>query len=94
MVGTLRFSLSLSEFLRDVLREKKERMDAAEMRDGIFEGRRYLIEGRVLELKGNLRATLGEARRREKQNWKSRSCRNCNIWSQSILTIRVACGSN
>ena len=27
-----------SEFLRDLLREKKERMEAAEMRDGILEG--------------------------------------------------------
>lgn len=59
-----------SEFLRDVLRQKKERMEAAEMRDGILEGYRDLIEGRVLEFKGDIRATLKEAQRREKQNWK------------------------
>src|SRR5439155_22926145 len=35
-----------SEFLRDVLREKKERMEAAELRDGIVEGYRDLIKGR------------------------------------------------
>jgi antitoxin ParD1/3/4 len=59
-----------SEFLRDVLREKKERMEAAEMRDAILEGYRDLIEHRTVEFKGNLRATLKEAKRREKQNWK------------------------
>ena len=59
-----------SEFLRDVLREKKERMEAAEMRDAILEGYRDLIEGRVVEFKGDLRATLKEAQHREKQHWK------------------------
>lgn len=59
-----------SEFLRDLLREKKERMEAAEMRDAIIEGYRDLTEGREVEFKGNLRATLGEAKRREKQAWK------------------------
>jgi antitoxin ParD1/3/4 len=59
-----------SEFLRDVLREKKERIEAAELRDAILEGYRDLLEGNVIEFKGNLRATLKEAQRREKQNWK------------------------
>jgi antitoxin ParD1/3/4 len=59
-----------SEFLRDVLREKKERLEAAEMRDAILEGYRDLVEGRVVDFKGDLRATLDEGRRREKQRWK------------------------
>jgi antitoxin ParD1/3/4 len=59
-----------SEFLRDVLREKKERMEAAEMRDAILEGYRDLAEGRVVEFKGDLGAALAIARRREKQGWK------------------------
>ncbi len=58
-----------SEFLRDLLREKKERLEAAEMRDGILEGYRDLIEGRVLEFKNDLGATLAEAKHREKQGW-------------------------
>jgi antitoxin ParD1/3/4 len=58
------------EFLRDALREKKERMEAAEMRDAILDGYRDLIEGRAVEFKGDLRATLKEAQRREKQSWK------------------------
>jgi antitoxin ParD1/3/4 len=59
-----------SEFMRDVLREKKERMEAAEMRDAILEGYRDLIEGRVVEFKGDLRASLKEAQLREKRDWK------------------------
>ncbi|HVV01634.1 MAG TPA: CopG family transcriptional regulator [Verrucomicrobiae bacterium] len=59
-----------SEFLRDVLRDKKERMEAAEMRDAILEGYRDLAVGRVIEFKGDLRAALGDARRREKKGWK------------------------
>ena len=59
-----------SEFLRDLLREKKARMEAAEMRDAILEGYRDAIAGRLVEFKGDLRATLREARRREKQAWK------------------------
>ena len=59
-----------SDFLRDVLREKKERMEAAEMRDAILEGYRDIIDGRVVEFKGDLRAVLNQAQRREKQNWK------------------------
>lgn len=59
-----------SEFLRDLLREKKERMEAAQMRDGILEGYQDLIAGRVVEFKGDLRQTLKEARRREKHGWK------------------------
>lgn len=47
-----------SEFLRDLLREKKERMEAAAMRDAILEGYRDVIEGRVVEFNGDLRAAL------------------------------------
>src|SRR2546427_446655 len=59
-----------SEFLRDVLREKKERMEAAELRDGIIEGYRDLIAGRVVEFKGDLRKSMQEAKRREAKGWK------------------------
>ena len=59
-----------SEFLRDVLREKKERMEAAELREGIVEGYRDLIEGRVIEFTGNLRKTMKEAKRLDAKGWK------------------------
>jgi hypothetical protein len=52
-----------------MLREIKERVEAAELRDAIREGYRDLLKGRVIEFKGDLRATLKEAQRREKQNW-------------------------
>jgi antitoxin ParD1/3/4 len=59
-----------SEFLRDVLREKKERLEAAALRDSILEGYQDLIQERTVEFKGDLRSTLKRARRREKEGWK------------------------
>jgi antitoxin ParD1/3/4 len=59
-----------SEFVRDILREKKDRMEAAAMRDAILEGYQDVIAGRTLEFKGNLRAALREAKAREARGWK------------------------
>ena len=59
-----------SEFLRDVLREKKQRLDAAATRDAIIEGYQDLIEGRTVEFTGDIRKAMSEARRLEKKNWK------------------------
>ena len=58
-----------SEFLRDLLREKKERLEVALLRDGVLEGYRDLVEGRTVEFTGDLRSCLDEARRREKSGW-------------------------
>ena len=58
-----------SEFLRDVLREKKRRMEAAALRDGILEGYRDLTEGRMVEFTGNLKETIAEAKRRDREGW-------------------------
>ena len=59
-----------SEFLRDVLRERKARMEAAALRDGIVEGYQDVIAGRVIEFKGSLRKALHEAERRSKRGGK------------------------
>lgn len=37
-----------SEFVRDLLREKKERQEAAAIRDGVLEGYRDLLSGKNL----------------------------------------------
>jgi antitoxin ParD1/3/4 len=58
-----------SEFLRDLLREKKNRLEAAAVREAILDGYQDLIEDRVVEFKGDLRQAMKEARRREKENW-------------------------
>ena len=50
-----------SEFVRDVLREKKERQEAARIRDAILEGYQDALNGRVVEYRGNLRAMLKKA---------------------------------
>lgn len=51
-----------SEFLRDLLREKKERQDAAALRDGVLEGYRDLLDGKVVEFKGDLQSVLATAK--------------------------------
>jgi antitoxin ParD1/3/4 len=47
-----------SEFVRALLREKKERLEAARIRDAILEGYQDVLSGRTLEYQGNLRALL------------------------------------
>ncbi|MFT4691667.1 MAG: antitoxin ParD1/3/4 [Limisphaerales bacterium] len=58
-----------SEFLRDLLREKKNRLDAAAVREAILEGYQDVIEDRVVEFTGDLRQAMKEGKRREKENW-------------------------
>ncbi len=47
-----------SEFVRAVLREKKERLEAARIRDAILEGYLDLTSGRTVEYQGDVRALL------------------------------------
>lgn len=47
-----------SEFVRALLREKKERLEAARIRDAILEGYQDLEQGRTVEYQGDLRALL------------------------------------
>lgn len=59
-----------SEFLRDVLRERKERQELAALRDGVLEGFRDIQDGRSIEFKGDLSAALSEFEQREDAGWK------------------------
>ncbi len=47
-----------SEFVRSLLREKKERLEAARIRDAILEGYQDAANGRLVEYRGDLRALL------------------------------------
>ncbi len=51
-----------SEFLRDLLREKKERIEAANIRDGVLEGYRDILSGHNLEFSGNIHTALNKAK--------------------------------
>ena len=51
-----------SEFVRDVLREKKERLEAAQIRDAILEGYQDALNGRTLPYRGDLRKLLKKAK--------------------------------
>ncbi|MFN0195348.1 MAG: type II toxin-antitoxin system ParD family antitoxin [Planctomycetaceae bacterium] len=47
-----------SEFVRNVLREKKERLEAAEIRDAILDGYQDAVQGRTILYQGDLRRLL------------------------------------
>ena len=61
-----------SEFLRSLIREKKERLEAAQLREGIIEGYQDAIAGRFVTLNGNIRDAMDAFREREKAGWNSK----------------------
>ena len=58
-----------SEFVRALIRERKERMEAAELRKAVLEGYGDVLHGRTLPLSGGLRSMLAEAKRRDEHGW-------------------------
>ena len=52
-----------SEFVRHLLREKKERQDAAAARIAILEGYQDAISGRTVAFKGDLRSLMQKAKK-------------------------------
>jgi antitoxin ParD1/3/4 len=58
-----------SEFVRALIREKKERQEAAELREAVLEGYGDVLEGRVLPLAGSLREMVAEAKKRDEEGW-------------------------
>ncbi len=51
-----------SEFVRALIREKKERQDAAALRKAVVEGYDDVLQGRTREYTGDLRSMLDEFR--------------------------------
>lgn len=49
-----------SEFVRDLLRHKKQALDAANLRQGIIDGYQDLIAGNTVEFNGDLRSLLNQ----------------------------------
>ncbi len=43
-----------SEFVRDILRQRKLQLEAQKLREGILEGFQDVIDGRLQEFKGSL----------------------------------------
>jgi len=54
-----------SEFVRDLLREKKRRLEAAQVRAAILEGFDDAIEGRVTPFTGNLNEMIDSYEKKE-----------------------------
>jgi antitoxin ParD1/3/4 len=58
-----------SEFVRALIRERKERQDAAALRAAVIEGYDDVRHGRTLPLKGDLRSMIAEAHQRDERGW-------------------------
>ena len=58
-----------SEFVRALIRERKERMEAAELRKSVLEGYDDVLHGRTLPIDGDLRSMVAEAKRRDEHGW-------------------------
>lgn len=58
-----------SEFVRALIREKKERMKAAELRKAVLEGYDDVPHARTLPLEGDLRSMIADAKRRDEHGW-------------------------
>ena len=50
-----------SEFVRNLLREKKERLEAGQIRDAIIDGYQDAIQGRTVPYRGDMRQLLKKA---------------------------------
>ena len=50
-----------SEFVRDLLRQRKFQLDGESARDGILAGYRDAVDGRVVEFRGDLQGLLKKA---------------------------------
>jgi len=55
-----------SEFVRAIIREKKERLDAAALRQAVLEGYDDIARGQTHEFTGDVREMLEEHRGRER----------------------------
>ena len=51
-----------SEFVRDLLRQKKLQLEAHKLREGVLEGLQDVTDGRLTEFKGSLSDILKKAR--------------------------------
>lgn len=51
-----------SEFVRDILRQRKLQLEAQKLREGILEGFQDVVDGRLQEFKGSLEDVMKRAR--------------------------------
>jgi antitoxin ParD1/3/4 len=51
-----------SEFVRDLLRQKKLQLEAQKLREGVLEGLQDVTDGRLKEFKGSISDILKKAR--------------------------------
>ena len=59
-----------SELVRALIRERKERVEAAELRRAVLEGYDDVLNRRTLPLEVDLRSMVAEAKRRDEAGWR------------------------
>ena len=58
-----------SEFIRDTIRERKELMEAASLRNGVLEGYQDVMNGRVVDYNGSVRDVIKKVKNKESTGW-------------------------
>ncbi len=58
-----------SEFIRSIVREKKEKLDAAALRVAVIEGYQDAIAGRSITFNGSLQDALKAFKQQEEKGW-------------------------
>lgn len=56
------FYATPSEFMRDLIREKKKSMEISQMRDGILQGYDDLIKGKSIKFNGSIKDIMAKAK--------------------------------
>jgi antitoxin ParD1/3/4 len=57
-----------SEFVRDILREKKQNIEASQLRDSIINGFQDVVSGNTRSFSGDLRADLSKYKKHHAKN--------------------------
>lgn len=63
------FYTSANEYLRDLLREKKLRLEAESFRQGVLEGVQDILDGKCVEYTGDIETMLKIFEEKELHGW-------------------------
>ncbi|MGI9322304.1 MAG: ribbon-helix-helix domain-containing protein [Pseudomonadales bacterium] len=59
---------SSEEYVRSLIREKMERLEAAKFRQSVLEGYQDILEGRTIEYQGSITEVIDQAKKRNRIN--------------------------
>ncbi|MGI9249609.1 MAG: hypothetical protein ACR2PR_00180 [Pseudohongiellaceae bacterium] len=59
---------SSDEYVRSIIREKMERLEAAKFRQSILAGYQDILEGRTIEYQGSIAEVINQVEKRDKES--------------------------